>query len=53
MSADLTLKEVSILTKKHVETIRRLARQRRIPGAYRVGNRWMFRADAIEAMRGN
>jgi excisionase family DNA binding protein len=49
---DLTLEEVAILTRKHRETLRRLARSKKLIGAYRIGGRWMVRAEALAQLRG-
>jgi excisionase family DNA binding protein len=48
---DLTIRELSQITRRHVETLRRLARENTLPGAYRIGGRWMFRAEALDALR--
>ena len=52
MSEDLTLHEIARLTRKHIETIRRLARMGELPGAYKVGGRWLFRREALAELRG-
>ena len=49
---DFTLNEMARLIRRHPETLRRLARQNCLPGVYRVGGRWLFRAEAIAALRG-
>ena len=49
---DLTVLEFASAIGRHPETIRRLARQGRLPGVYRLGGRWMIRPDGIEEIRG-
>lgn len=50
--ADLTIREVAELTRCHIETARRLARMGELPGAYRVGHRWLVRREALAEIRG-
>ena len=52
MDSDIPLSELAQLTRRHIETLRRLARMGRLPGAYRVGGRWMFRREALDDLRG-
>jgi excisionase family DNA binding protein len=49
---DITLAELATLTRRHIVTIRRLAREGKLPGVYRVGSRWMIRRDAVDRLRG-
>lgn len=49
---DVTLQEIATITRRHIVTIRRLARTGKLPGAYRIGRRWMFRSEAIDSLRG-
>jgi len=38
----LTVDEAAKMLKIHPETVRRLAREGKLPGAYRVGGQWRF-----------
>jgi hypothetical protein len=49
---DLTLHDLSKITRRHIETLRRLARVGALPGAYRIGGRWMIRAESLDQIRG-
>ena len=49
---DLTVSEFASAIGRHPETIRRLARQGRLPGVYKFGGMWMIRPDGIEEIRG-
>ena len=51
MMPDLTAKDVAELMAVHPETVKRLARLGRLPGAYRVGGQWRFAREVIEQMR--
>jgi len=51
MRADLSFRELSQLTGRHVETLRVLARTRRLPGAYKLGGRWAISRQAADALR--
>ena len=48
LSEAYTSEEVAQYLKLHPYTIRRLAREKKIP-AFRVGGRWRFRIDDIDA----
>ena len=48
---DLTPEQFAEKTGRNPETIRRLARAGRLPGAYRIGGRWYVRHDALERLR--
>lgn len=48
---DLTVTDLAKLVKYHPETIRRLARAGKIPGAYHIGNGWRFASEAVTALR--
>lgn len=52
IETDVTIRELAVITCRHIETLRRLARATRLPGAYRIGQRWMIRRDAVDALRG-
>ncbi len=52
MKPDLTVHDVAELTGVHPATVRRLARQGRLPGGYRVGRQWRFCRERIEELRG-
>ena len=48
---DLTLTALAEQTGVHVETLRRLARSGRLPGAYQIGSRWRISTDAAALFR--
>jgi len=48
---DLTLRDLAKITGKHPETLRRLARTQQLPGAYRLGGRWMISREAASRLR--
>jgi excisionase family DNA binding protein len=52
MKPDLTASQVAELTGVHPATVRRLARDDRLPGAYKIGRQWRFAREAIEHLRG-
>jgi len=49
--ADLTLKEMSKLVGRHFKTLQRLARQGRLPGAYKLGGKWSISNEAADKLR--
>ncbi len=49
---DLTIQDVAALTAVHPETLRRLARAGRLPGAYKIGRQWRIAAEALARVRG-
>lgn len=51
MEHDLTIQEFSLITRRHVETLRRLARMEKLPGAYKIGGRWMISQEAADKLR--
>ena len=51
MRPDYTSQDVAELVCVHPETVRRLAREGRMPGAYKVGSRWRFARERIEETR--
>ena len=51
MERDLTLNELAVLTGRHPETLRRLARAGKLPGAYRLGRCWMISRAASDRLR--
>ena len=51
MTRDLSIRELAALTGRHPETLRRLARLGRVPGAYRLGGRWAISQGAADALR--
>lgn len=51
MARDLTLQEFARLTRRHVETLRRLARMGQLPGVYRLGGRWMIAEENARRLR--
>jgi hypothetical protein len=48
---DLTLGELALLVGRHIETLRRLARMRELPGVYKLGGRWAISREAADALR--
>lgn len=51
MTRDLTFQELSQVTRRHPETLRRLARIGRLPGAYKIGGRWMIAEENARRLR--
>ena len=51
MRRDLTLQELSDVTGRHIETLRRLARAAKLPGVCRLGRRWLISRRAADALR--
>ena len=51
MRQDLSFRELSELTGRHVETLRILARSGRLPGAYKLGGRWAISPEAADRLR--
>jgi len=49
--ADLTLLELARIVGTHPVTLRRLARMDELPGAYRLGGRWLIRREALADIR--
>ena len=50
MSPDLAVRDVAHLMGIHPETVRRLARQGRLPG-YRAGGQWRFPPEEVALLR--
>ena len=48
---DLSLHELSGITGRHIETLRRLARTNQLPGAYKLGRRWLITPEAVRRLR--
>ena len=48
---DLSLQELSGITGRHIETLRRLARTNHLPGAYKIGRRWLITPEAVMKLR--
>jgi predicted site-specific integrase-resolvase len=51
MVKDLTLAELARITRRHPETLRRLARTGQLPGVYRLGGRWMIAPQNARRLR--
>ena len=51
MQNDLTLEEVAMITRRHPESLRRLARAGRVPGMYQLGRRWLMAAENVAKLR--
>lgn len=51
---DLTIETLARIVQKHPETLRKLARQGRLHGAYRLAGRgaWRIRSEAVAELRG-
>lgn len=49
--ADLTIKQLAMLTGRHEGTLRKLARQGEIPGVYRLGGTWLISPEAADRLR--
>ena len=52
MEKDYTVGEFAALVCVHPDTVRRLARAGRLPGAYKVGSQWRIAREAVERLRG-
>ena len=52
MQRDLTVRDICRLMELHPDTVRRLARAGRLPGAYKVGRQWRFARESIGKLRG-
>lgn len=52
--ADFNIEQLADLVSCHGATLRRLAREGRLPGAYRLGGggSWRIRAEAVDGLRG-
>ena len=51
MAPDLTIPQLAKVTGLHPETLRRLARTKRLPGIYRLGGRWLMSRAAADSLR--
>lgn len=51
LTSDITIDELARVTRRHPETLRRLAREGKLPGVYRVGRRWMMSPEALCKLR--
>ena len=49
--SDLTIRELAEITGRHPETLRRLARLDRLPGAYKLGRTWSITREAADRLR--
>ena len=49
---DLSMKEFAELTGRNVNTVRKLAREGKLPGAYRLGGSWKITRLAADRLRG-
>jgi excisionase family DNA binding protein len=49
---DLSIKDLAALVGKHEVTLRRLARNGELPGAYKVGRDWRISQQAADRLRG-
>lgn len=50
MTDFLTIDEIAKILKVHPQTVRRLMRENRLQGGFKVGRSWRFPATAIEAL---
>jgi len=48
---DLTIAEFAAITKRHPETLRRMARTGSLPGAYKIGRDWLISQEAANRIR--
>jgi len=48
---DLTLDDLSQITGRHPDTLRRLARRGSLPGVYKLGGRWLISREAADRLR--
>ncbi|HUT10557.1 MAG TPA: helix-turn-helix domain-containing protein [Thermoguttaceae bacterium] len=51
MSKDLTIHDLAKVVGRHPETLRRLARTGKLPGAYRLGHCWLISEQAARKLR--
>ena len=51
MAQDFTLEDLSKITGRHHETLRRLAREGQIPGMYRLGRHWLIARENAARLR--
>ena len=51
MTRDMTLAELATITRRNVESLRMLARVGRLPGVYRLGNRWLISEENVRRLR--
>ncbi len=51
MVLDLTISEFAQITRRNIETVRRLARLGKLPGAYKLGGRWLISRQAADRIR--
>lgn len=49
--ADLSLKQLASIVGRHEGTLRRLAREGKLPGAYRLGGTWLISREAADRLR--
>lgn len=52
MNTDITIHQLSKITGLNVATLRRLARDNNLPGAYRIGRIWLISKEIFDAHRG-
>lgn len=52
MTPDYSIQEFARLISRHPETLRRLARVGKLPGAYRIGRRWLIARETMDKHRG-
>ena len=49
--SDLSMKEVASIVGMHIESIRSLVRQGKIPGVYKIGGRYRISQEALDKFR--
>ena len=52
LGRDLRLREVADILGCCHENLRRLARKKKLIGAYKIGGRWRLRSEALALLRG-
>ena len=48
---DYDIEDTARIFRVHSQTIRRLARQGKIPGAYKIGGKWLIRRSWVDKVR--
>lgn len=48
---DLSMRQLAEITGMHIETIRSLARDNKIPGVYKLGGVWRISQEALNTLR--
>lgn len=51
MNTDRTIRDLAAVTGRHPDTLRKLARNGRLVGAYKLGGTWLVNREAFEEFR--